>query len=77
MKIRSVVTATLGRQFSPYLKAVEWERKDSIGDSYPIRLTAIDPILAKNFKSQGPALDVRHMSNTSSNLIVEGIGVFE
>ena len=78
MKIRTIETATLGRQFEPYLKAVEWEEEaQPLGNARPIRLTAIDPVLAYEFDSRGPALEVRHLSNAGGNTIVEGLGVFD
>lgn len=78
MKIRTIETATLGRQFEPYLKAVEWnDEAQLIGGASPIRLTAIDPVLAYEFDSQGPALEVRHLNSASGKTIVEGLGVFD
>lgn len=78
MRIRTVETATLGRQFAPYLKAVEWEEvAQPIGGASPIRLTAIDPVLANGFDSKGPALEVRHLNSAGGKTIVEGLGVFD
>lgn len=78
MRIRTIETATLGRQFAPYLKAVEWEEgAQPIGGALPIRLTAIDPVLAYEFDSQGPTLEVRHLNGAGGKTIVEGLGVFD